>query len=369
MQNNQILAISELPNCIDFWRLWQEYRDELYRCCLKWMNQNPTDAEDALSQAMLKAWEKVQQFAGKIANFKAWLTKLTYNLCLDIHRKRTQGDLIDNIEAIGEKKELLLDDTLHEQLETEEKKITIRRAIDKLSNRLRETFILYFYQELSYQEIAQKQEISYQNVCKRISQARAVLREELRVYFIGEDRTQRELSILPRAGELAKEEKSQNAGVSLYLPMEEVSKEAGLLGQHSESPTIACERKLYQVAPIPLLPRRRKQFHWTVYSSRETSPPKCPNQLQITAIKSNLVLELIRNSCRCAGVVLGKLSLNKPWRKLLKIRQTSSSKKQSVIYLTGGILLLTRLNTKFSQIFGDLVWRGENMLSSRSPPL
>ncbi|NEP54390.1 MAG: sigma-70 family RNA polymerase sigma factor, partial [Moorea sp. SIO3C2] len=78
---------------------------------------------------------------------------------------------------------------------TDEKKIAIRRAIDNLPARLHQTFILHFDQELSYRDIAQQQEISYQNVCKRISQARAILREELRGYFIGEDETDRELSV------------------------------------------------------------------------------------------------------------------------------------------------------------------------------
>jgi DNA-directed RNA polymerase specialized sigma24 family protein len=41
-----------------FWQQWQHYRDYLYRCCVKWMGGNPTDAEDALSRAMLKAWKK-----------------------------------------------------------------------------------------------------------------------------------------------------------------------------------------------------------------------------------------------------------------------------------------------------------------------
>ncbi len=73
----------------------------------------------------------------------------------------------------------------------------IRRAIDNLPTRLRETFILHFYQELSYQEIAQQQNISYQNVCKRISQARKILQEELRGYFIGEEGTHRDKSVPP----------------------------------------------------------------------------------------------------------------------------------------------------------------------------
>ena len=51
----------------EFWQQWQEMRDQLCHCCLKYMNFNPTDAEDALSQAMFKAWEKVQKYAGKIS--------------------------------------------------------------------------------------------------------------------------------------------------------------------------------------------------------------------------------------------------------------------------------------------------------------
>ncbi|MGB3205057.1 MAG: hypothetical protein WBB28_08720 [Crinalium sp.] len=41
----------------NFWQQWQQYQDYLYRCCIKWMGGNPIDAEDALSRAMLKAWE------------------------------------------------------------------------------------------------------------------------------------------------------------------------------------------------------------------------------------------------------------------------------------------------------------------------
>ncbi len=182
-----------------FWQFWQQNRDYLYRCCIKWMNGNYTDAEDALSRAMIKAWEKVQKYGGEIVNIRAWLTRLTYNLCLDIHRERSRdANRVENIEGIPEDKGLLFwDDMPESALETEEKKIVIRKAIDNLPNRLRETFILYFDRELSYQEIVQQQNISYQNVCKRISQARVILREELRGYFIDLDRTDTKLLVVP----------------------------------------------------------------------------------------------------------------------------------------------------------------------------
>jgi RNA polymerase sigma factor (sigma-70 family) len=159
------------------------------------MAGNPTEAEEALSRAMLKAWEKVQEYAEKITNLKSWLTRLTHNLCVDIHRQHSRSaNQVEDIEAIGDEQALVCsEDTPEIILETQEKNIEIRRAIENLPSRLRETFILHFYQQLSYREIAQQQEISYDNVCKRISQARKILKEELRGYFIGEDGRDKDL--------------------------------------------------------------------------------------------------------------------------------------------------------------------------------
>ncbi|NEQ71857.1 MAG: sigma-70 family RNA polymerase sigma factor [Okeania sp. SIO2C9] len=84
-----------------FWQQWQEYQDYLYRCCIKWMGGNSTEAEDALSMAMLKAREKIQQSAKVIENFKAWLAKLTYNLCMDLLKQRTRYDLeVEDVDLV-----------------------------------------------------------------------------------------------------------------------------------------------------------------------------------------------------------------------------------------------------------------------------
>jgi RNA polymerase sigma factor (sigma-70 family) len=179
-----------------FWKLWQDSQDYLYRCCRKWMG-NPTDAEDALSRAMVKAWEKVRDCTDDIKNFKAWLTKLTYNLCADIHRDRNRGavglDSLDTI-AIGNETELISqEETPVRAAMRGEVELFFREAIDELPDRLRETFILHFQSGLSYQNIAEQLGISYYNVRKRISQARAILRQGFNENF-GEDGTDSDLS-------------------------------------------------------------------------------------------------------------------------------------------------------------------------------
>ena len=85
---------------------------------------------------------------------------------------------------------------------------------------------IHFYQQLSYQEIVQQQEISYDNVCKRISQARKILKEELREYFIGEDK---DLSVPPAATESVSEEVSESGGVTecaVSIAVEELQEES-----------------------------------------------------------------------------------------------------------------------------------------------
>ncbi|AFY85008.1 RNA polymerase sigma factor [Oscillatoria acuminata] len=194
-----------------FWSLFQQHRDHLFRCCLKWMNGNSTEAEDLLSQAMLKAWKKAHKYAEKIENFKSWITKLIRNYWLDL--KRIRGlNTVEYIECYGHQEELKwvsVQDSPASALENDEQKSVIRSAINQLPIRVRETFILHFYQEFSHQEIAQKLEISYPNVCKRISQARAILREELRGYFIEEENLLIKSVVTPVETELVTEEISQ----------------------------------------------------------------------------------------------------------------------------------------------------------------
>jgi RNA polymerase sigma factor (sigma-70 family) len=203
-----------------FWPLLEKYRYYLFRCCLSWRNGNETEAEDLLSQATLKAWEKVQKFAGEITNFKSWLTTLFRNLWLDMQR-RPCANQVENIEVYAEREEVGLvsaGETPASALEREDKKMVIRRAIDELPALMRETFILHFYEELSHQEIAERQEIPYQNVCKRISQARAILAKKLRGYFIGEDGTEPATAKVPAKPAKSKKAAQTAAQVEPILP-------------------------------------------------------------------------------------------------------------------------------------------------------
>ncbi|MDY7003158.1 MAG: sigma-70 family RNA polymerase sigma factor [Cyanobacteriota bacterium] len=187
LTDNALIESDSSDLISQFWQQWQESQDQLYRCCLKMMNFNRADAEDALSRAMLKAWEKVQKFGGKIANLKAWLYRVTRNFCLDIIREGSRGAVgVESIEWVGNTEEISTAATVEcpeSVLEREERSAEIRKAIAELPEKLRETFVLHFDRELSHKEIAEQQGISYDNVCKRISLARKQLKRRLSQYF------------------------------------------------------------------------------------------------------------------------------------------------------------------------------------------
>ncbi|AFZ58903.1 RNA polymerase sigma factor [Anabaena sp. PCC 7938] len=180
-------------DCGDFWELWLSYQDYFYNLCLKWMGGNSHDAEDVLNQAMLKACNQWKKYANEIIYPKAWLTRIIYNFCMDVHRKGEREAIgVENIDdikfadhpAFASRAELPESNILNLEMWT-----YLRYKIESLPDRLRHPFILHCCQEKSYQDIAKQLTLSEENVRKRIQQARNILKKQLEKYLTGEDNT------------------------------------------------------------------------------------------------------------------------------------------------------------------------------------
>jgi RNA polymerase sigma factor (sigma-70 family) len=170
-------------NTSAFWNLWDIHKGRLYQLCLWQMNGVREDAEDALSRCMLRALEKLPHASGRIENLGAWLSRLTVNLCVDIHREhkreaRRLESIDDVLPAPG--------DVLLTAADSPEDVFLSREAIgyvfgvvNDLPPRLREPFALRFFQEMDYGDIAEQLILTSDNVRKRIQQARDILRQRL----------------------------------------------------------------------------------------------------------------------------------------------------------------------------------------------
>jgi RNA polymerase sigma factor (sigma-70 family) len=175
----------------EFWSLWMDHNEYLYKACVKWMGNVP-DAEDVLNQAMLKAEEKIRIHQVQVINFKAWVTKLTYNLCLDLQRQRYQSIQYCHTQEVISHRNAELFVTKEEEnpvlLATQQELEKIFSVwIDELRPILRDTFILHFQEQLSDIEIAQKLNISCCNVRRRIYEARRILKQRYHQDYIGSE--------------------------------------------------------------------------------------------------------------------------------------------------------------------------------------
>jgi RNA polymerase sigma factor (sigma-70 family) len=191
-KQSQFKALSP-KNCRDFWQLWESYQDDFYNRCLQWMGGNFHDAEDALNQAMLKAWNEWTKSANKIIYPKAWLTRIIYNFCMDVHRKRKrEATVIENIDDIKFADHPAFASRIgfpESNILNLEMQAYLRHQIKSLPDRLRYPFILRCCQEKSYKDVAKELALSEENVRKRIQQARKILKKQLKKYLAGEDNT------------------------------------------------------------------------------------------------------------------------------------------------------------------------------------
>ncbi|HEV7857542.1 MAG TPA: RNA polymerase sigma factor [Pyrinomonadaceae bacterium] len=169
-----------------FWCLWEMHRDYLYGVCFNKMGGVREDAEDALSSAMMKAWDNLPRYAEAIINLRAWLTRLTCNLCIDMHRERNrQARVVISIEKIN-MDELSLTCTLESPEQAffyRELCMHVRWRVQELPYPLRTAFILRFVHEMPYREIAERLILSTDNVRKRVQLARAILCTQLKGIF------------------------------------------------------------------------------------------------------------------------------------------------------------------------------------------
>ena len=151
-----------------------------------WMNISAADAEDAFSDATIRAYEKYAAHASQISNERAWFARLLHNICIDKHRanKRVKN-LYDKMKEISVIDMSALDTRQHTpegSLLNAELSRRLRAAIESLPERLKAPVILRLVQGEEYDDIAQKLGISNDNVRKRVQQGRSLLRESLRAF-------------------------------------------------------------------------------------------------------------------------------------------------------------------------------------------
>src|SRR2546421_7225718 len=86
LRERQLLAAARDGDEDAFRQLIEARRGELHAHCYRMLG-SLHDAEDALQEALLRAWRSIGRFEGR-SSLRSWLYKIATNVCLDAIAKR-----------------------------------------------------------------------------------------------------------------------------------------------------------------------------------------------------------------------------------------------------------------------------------------
>ncbi len=168
-------------------QLIEQYADQVYRVAYRLL-QNPHDAEDAMQEAFLAVYLRIDEFQNQ-AKLSSWLYRIVTNKALDILRKRQRKTeaATNTIEDLGEDVAERLPDTQavlpEDWIAQQEINDLITTGLETLSPRLRAAFVLFEMEGLSMEEVAAALNILPSAAKVRVHRARQALRDYLSAHM------------------------------------------------------------------------------------------------------------------------------------------------------------------------------------------
>ena len=156
-----------------FTELVSSHQTSLLRMC--YLNLHDTGlAEDAVQETFVKAYRALPGFRGE-CSMKTWLMRIAINTCRDMQR----GSWLKHISRT-----VSLDQLAEPSESFSEDALAVNIEIARLPVKLRETVLLYYYQNMKIEEVADALGIGVSSASERLKRAKEKLRTALKeVYF------------------------------------------------------------------------------------------------------------------------------------------------------------------------------------------
>lgn len=156
-----------------FTGLVSSHQTSLLRMC--YLNLHDVGlAEDAVQETFVKAYRALPGFRGE-CSMKTWLMRIAINTCRDMQR----GSWLKHISRT-----VSLDQLAEPSESFSEEALAVNIEIARLPVKLRETVLLYYYQNMKIEEIADILGIAVSSASERLKRAKEKLRYALKeVYF------------------------------------------------------------------------------------------------------------------------------------------------------------------------------------------
>ncbi len=131
--------------------LVNQYKNMVFSIALK-MVANKENAEEVAQDSFIKVFKSIKNFKGD-SKFSTWLYRITYNTSLDYIKKNKKHKQNYNLDEITLNQIIETENAL-EQLEKEEFKQLIKKCLYQLKEEDQVILTLYYFEDLSLQEIA-----------------------------------------------------------------------------------------------------------------------------------------------------------------------------------------------------------------------
>lgn len=154
--------------------LVDRYQSKLLRYGTKLLF-NPRDLEDIVQEVFIKAFKNLQSF-DLDRSFSAWIYRIAHNEFIN-HGKKFSRDITDFFDLEVIFPTLKSNHNLEKDLQKEQDKNLLEAGLEKLPIKYREPLLLYYLEDLDYQEIADVLHIPTSTVGIRIMRGKAKLKD------------------------------------------------------------------------------------------------------------------------------------------------------------------------------------------------
>ncbi len=177
MEINQYIDKAKKGDQVAFTFLLDYYWNEVFGFMLK-RTENETQAEDITIETFSKAFDKIGTYNPEF-QFNTWLIAIAKNVHIDLLRKKKSSLFVEITDEEDQQAYNVPDSspTAEDELITEQNLSQLLRFIKELKPHYQEVIQYRYFQEMSYQEIAEELNEPLNNVKVKLLRAKKILAE------------------------------------------------------------------------------------------------------------------------------------------------------------------------------------------------
>ena len=161
-------------------QLVRRYKDLVFTLAIR-MLKHREEAEEVAQDTFIKVFKSLDKFKGD-SKFSTWIYKVTYNTCLDRIKKNKKHYNDVAIDEFTFNKLDTIDNALDNMI-NEEKNVLIKNCINKMPEDSSALLTLFYFEELSLEEISKIINIEANTVKVKLFRARKKLAVILEKYL------------------------------------------------------------------------------------------------------------------------------------------------------------------------------------------